>query len=206
MIAVGSEPIGFKPDNTQCNSLSRVFSKPTRNSLLKVLKNPTAGHFERVWLVGFLKYVGYSFKDVLSIIHELRSWSDYNREITRTQASSVFHGCGCDHRPSRYTLNKASPRVHDEPSGVTIPDAIPDEPKCTADLMLADAKLIETIQDWHNHRELIKAFQIISLIDEIENAKDSHCGAGASNGNASPTNADSSRFCLSNTRKRGGRL
>lgn len=48
-------------------------------------------HSERLWLVGFLKFCGYSMAEVLDIIREQCHWSDYNERITAQQVASVFH-------------------------------------------------------------------------------------------------------------------
>jgi hypothetical protein len=48
-------------------------------------------HSERLWLVGFLKFCGYSMAEVLGIIREQCHWSDYNERTTAYQVGTVFH-------------------------------------------------------------------------------------------------------------------
>lgn len=48
-------------------------------------------HSERLWLCGFLKYVGYSVIDVLDIIREHAQWADYNQRTTAYQVGTIFH-------------------------------------------------------------------------------------------------------------------
>ena len=48
-------------------------------------------HFERLWLVGFLRYVGYTMIEVTDIIHDNCQWSDYNAAITSYQVGTVYH-------------------------------------------------------------------------------------------------------------------
>ena len=48
-------------------------------------------HFERLWLVGFLKFCGYSMDEVLDIIREHAQWADYNERITTYQVGTVFN-------------------------------------------------------------------------------------------------------------------
>lgn len=48
-------------------------------------------HSERLWVVGFLKFCGYSMTEVLDIIREHSEWADYNERITAYQIGTVFH-------------------------------------------------------------------------------------------------------------------
>jgi len=61
-------------------------------------------HEERLWLVGFLKYVGYTQREVLNIVAEHCLWSDYNPDITGYQVATVF---GQGHRSSSSHDNKS---------------------------------------------------------------------------------------------------
>ena len=58
--------------------------------VIDVLHNPNAHHADRVWLVGFLQYTECNFRSILTIIHTLNWWSDYQQAITYQQAFSVF--------------------------------------------------------------------------------------------------------------------
>jgi hypothetical protein len=70
--------------------LFKVYSPSKRTEILDILRAPNPTHYERLWLVGFLKYIGYSYEEVLQIIELLCEWSDYNPEITAYQVRSVF--------------------------------------------------------------------------------------------------------------------
>lgn len=48
-------------------------------------------HSERLFLVGFLKFCGYSMTEILDIIREHAQWADYNDQITRYQVGSIYH-------------------------------------------------------------------------------------------------------------------
>ena len=66
-------------------------------------------HSERLWLVGFMKFAGYSMPEVLDIIHSHCHWTDFNDRITAYQVGTVFH-----QRPKVGTstvINRTSPRV-----------------------------------------------------------------------------------------------
>ena len=47
-------------------------------------------HAQRLWLVGFLKFCGYSMPEVLDIIREHCHWSDYNDRVTSYQIGTIF--------------------------------------------------------------------------------------------------------------------
>lgn len=48
-------------------------------------------HPQRLWLVGFLKFCGYSMTEVLDIIRDHCEWSDYKEQTTAYQVGTVFH-------------------------------------------------------------------------------------------------------------------
>jgi hypothetical protein len=150
------------------NLLYKVWSIKKKNELFKVLQNPNASHFERLWLVGFLKWVKYGYKDILNIIHNLNEWSDYDSNITKIQVHSVFYSSHYDNRPYRSkpagTLNKGSYSFKDESSDIIIPP----EPICTADACLNDKELVRTLRNFKIKRELLKDLQILTLIDILE--------------------------------------
>jgi hypothetical protein len=154
------------------NLLHRVWSPKKKNELFKVLQNPNASHFERLWLVGFLKWVKYGYKDILNIIHALNEWRDYDSHITKIQVHSVFYSSHGDNRPYRSkpagTLNKGSHSLEDEPADTNIPP----EPICTADRCLSDRTLVRTLKNQSNLKKLREALQIITLIDELESYKE----------------------------------
>lgn len=60
-------------------------------------------HAERLWLVGFLKFAGYSMIEILDIIYGHNHWVDYDERTTGYQVASVFH-----QRP-QHTQNHSKP-------------------------------------------------------------------------------------------------
>jgi len=52
---------------------------------MDVLLNPDATHDQRLWMVGFLIYVGYTASGILSIITQLNQWSNFSPWKTRYQ-------------------------------------------------------------------------------------------------------------------------
>ena len=62
-------------------------------------------HAERLWLVGFLKYIGYAMAEVTGIIHDNCQWADYQEHITRYQVGTIYG------RYPQRTTNHAAPRV-----------------------------------------------------------------------------------------------
>jgi hypothetical protein len=62
-------------------------------------------HSERLWLVGFLKFCGYSMIEVIDLIEEYAQWADYNERTTAYQVGSIFG------RYPQRTMNHATPRV-----------------------------------------------------------------------------------------------
>ena len=85
--------------------LNKINSDKKALECANILEAVRPSHFERLWLVGFLKFAGYSMEDVLDIIQEHGQWSDYNERVTAYQVATVFH-----QRP-KITQNKITRRV-----------------------------------------------------------------------------------------------
>lgn len=73
------------------NLLLKVKSDKKALEISDLLHVTRPTHAQRLWLVGFLKFCGYSMIEVLDIIHEHAQWADYNAQITAQQVASVFH-------------------------------------------------------------------------------------------------------------------
>jgi DNA primase large subunit len=84
--------------------LNKVKSDKKALELATILEAIHPSHSERLWLCGFLKYVGYTMTEVLDIIREHNHWVDYDEKNTAQQVASVFH-----QRPQP-TQNRATPR------------------------------------------------------------------------------------------------
>lgn len=70
--------------------LSKVRSFEKRQELFNILHSEDAGHYERLYLAGFLKFVGYSLEEICALIDKEASWKDYDRTMTYCQVRSVF--------------------------------------------------------------------------------------------------------------------
>jgi hypothetical protein len=84
--------------------LNKVNSDKKVLELNAILVHCCPTHSQRLWLVGFLKFAGYSMPEVLDIIHEHNQWSDYSQRITGYQVSTIF-----EQKP-RPTQNHSVPR------------------------------------------------------------------------------------------------
>ena len=80
--------------NNGLNDLNRVYSYDKRQELLNILHSEEPDHYQRLYLVGFLKHVGYSQEEICDIIDNEASWTDYNAVMTFNQVRSVFKGEG----------------------------------------------------------------------------------------------------------------
>jgi hypothetical protein len=71
--------------------ITRVYSEKKRDDLYRILHARKAGHNQRLWLAGFLKYAGYRLEEVERIIDRENRWSNYDPRKTNQQLRSVFH-------------------------------------------------------------------------------------------------------------------
>jgi hypothetical protein len=72
--------------------LDKIISERKKEDVVSVLHAIHPSHKQRLWLVGFLDYVGYTLPDILKIIDSENRWKGYDREKTAYQASSVITG------------------------------------------------------------------------------------------------------------------
>jgi hypothetical protein len=70
--------------------LSKVRADEKRQEILEILHSEHPDHYSRLWMVGFLRFAGYSEAEILEIIDKGNSWSDYDSIITQRHVSSVF--------------------------------------------------------------------------------------------------------------------
>lgn len=71
--------------------LNKVNSDKKAISCAEILHAVRPTHSQRLWLVGFLKFCGYTMPQVMDIIREHCHWSDYNERITAYQVGTIFH-------------------------------------------------------------------------------------------------------------------
>ena len=77
--------------------LHKIHSPTKRAQVVDILKAIHPCHSERLWVTGFLKFVGYSIDEVLEIFDKFAEWSDYSQATTQYQVSTIFHQ---PHHPS----------------------------------------------------------------------------------------------------------
>jgi len=92
--------IGCKVDT----ELTKVLSFDKQTSLFNILHSDNPCHSSRLWLVGFLKFVGYSQEEICDIIHHGASWGNYDANMTSTQVRSLFK----NHSTSNNVRNQIS--------------------------------------------------------------------------------------------------
>ena len=85
--------------------LNKINSDKKAIECAAILEAGHPTHSERLWLVGFMKFCGYSMIEVLDIIEEHAQWADFNERVTTYQVGSVFG------RYPQRTVNHAAPRA-----------------------------------------------------------------------------------------------
>lgn len=75
--------------------LLRVSSFEKKQEIFNILHSEDASHYERLWMAGFMKYCGYSIKEICAIIHHEACWENYDARTTYCQVASVFRSRGC---------------------------------------------------------------------------------------------------------------
>ena len=78
--------VSHSPDT----DLSKVRSFEKQQELFNILHSEEACHYERLYLVGFLKFVGYSLEEICALIDKEASWGDYDATMTYCQIHSIF--------------------------------------------------------------------------------------------------------------------
>lgn len=90
--------------------LHKIYSSKKQLQIFDILQACHPSHPERLWLVGFLKYTGYSYKEVIDIIENHGEWSDYDADVTAYQVATVFHQ---PHHEATSSNNKSRVRKWD---------------------------------------------------------------------------------------------
>jgi hypothetical protein len=83
--------------------LDRIYSTKKQTEIFGILQAIHPTHSERLWLSGFLKYVGYSYEEAFSIISEHCDWEDYSPAITAYQLASVYKQSHSTHNTTSQT-------------------------------------------------------------------------------------------------------
>ena len=85
---MSSSSIFYNSDKIQ--QISKVFPSQRRHEILDKLANPHPTHYERLWLVGFLKFVGYSKEEVLEILKVHAKWDEFDDSISWYQICTIY--------------------------------------------------------------------------------------------------------------------
>ncbi|MGB7533000.1 MAG: hypothetical protein WA977_08530 [Halobacteriota archaeon] len=91
-------------------ALAKIHSVKKLMDIHDILKAMHPLHAERLYLVGFLKYVGYSINEVCDLIDQFAEWEDYSQSATQYQVSTVFKQ---PHRTGSKTDSKSRARKWD---------------------------------------------------------------------------------------------
>jgi len=70
--------------------LNKIQSIKKQLEIFDILQAIRPTHAERLWLVGFLKYIGYSFDEVIDIIDKHCEWGDYDADYTAYAVATVY--------------------------------------------------------------------------------------------------------------------
>lgn len=70
--------------------LDKVRADEKRQDILNILHSENPDHYSRLWMVGFLRFVGYGEDEVLDIIDKGNNWKGYDKRVTQRHVSSVF--------------------------------------------------------------------------------------------------------------------
>ena len=80
---------GAQPAPSFCY-LDKIYSIKKQLQIFDILQALHPTHAERLWLVGFLKYTGYSYNEVIDIIANHGEWGDYDADFTAYQVATVY--------------------------------------------------------------------------------------------------------------------
>lgn len=92
MTIVNKDDIDSQSDNQLYNQLTKVKYQTKKDRIISILENPKPVDLSddsikngRLWLVGFLSYIGYKEPEILDIIKIHNNWEDYKEEETKRQ-------------------------------------------------------------------------------------------------------------------------
>lgn len=70
--------------------LDKIKSLKKQEEILKILNDCEPRNEQRLYLVGFLKFVGYTLTEVMKIIRDNNSWLDYREKTTYYFVQNIF--------------------------------------------------------------------------------------------------------------------
>lgn len=68
----------------------KIIPERRYNEIIQKLHDDDPTHYERVWLVSYLKWIGFTAEQVMEIIEKHNNWLDYNPDYTWYQICSIF--------------------------------------------------------------------------------------------------------------------
>lgn len=71
--------------------LLKIRSFEKQQEILNILHSEKPDHYSRIYLVGFLHYVGYTQDDILEIIDKEAAWMGYDATKTFNQVRSIIN-------------------------------------------------------------------------------------------------------------------
>jgi hypothetical protein len=109
------------------SDLSRVRSFEKKQEIFNTLHSENPDHYSRLYLVGFLKSVGYSLDEICSIIDKEASWGNYDATMTYCHVRSIFKPGGKDNKTttpisSRFLKEGAAPGNFLQKVSDSVPD------------------------------------------------------------------------------------
>jgi len=90
--------------------LDKIYSTKKQLQMFDILEAIHPTHAERLFMSGFLEYVGYSYDETFKIIDEHCQWEDYDSSITAYQLSTVYKRPYLPHNGNKGN-NVSKPRV-----------------------------------------------------------------------------------------------
>ena len=81
----------FNPASRLCQRDGiKTITEDRYNEITSILQKGEATHSERIWAVGFLKWIGFTAEEVMDIIDKNNQWYNYNAGFSWYQVCSVF--------------------------------------------------------------------------------------------------------------------
>ena len=93
------------------NDLSKVYSSRKQIEIFDILEGIRPTHNERIWMVSFLRFVDYTYDQVLQIIDKHAQWSDYSQSTTQYQVATIFKQSYRPGNDNATVNNTCKPRV-----------------------------------------------------------------------------------------------
>ena len=81
----------FNPASRLCQRDGiKTMTEDRFTEIKSILQKSDAAHSERIWTVGFLRWIGFTAEEVMSIIDKNNQWFNYSAGLSWYQVCSVF--------------------------------------------------------------------------------------------------------------------